>query len=322
MAHLVILYAPADAAAALDIQIALEGAGFMTVLDPSPESGWTYHTFLEGWLREAWAVIVLATPQAAAESLVGYLWAYALGAGKPVLPLIRDDEIELLPPLASRDPVLVAHMETWLARLRTVAADVCAAALPRVEAKDGPELVHARELLEAAASHTRGDGVLLLADSDAPLARDLLRAAAAHPIYADVRQAALGVLAQRGDSALLPLFIAALADGDDRVVQAAIAALIHCGTDAIEPLMAMVTGENRGGRRAAVLALAQITEGDIVPGLIAALGMQDWHVSRTAAVRLGQLGDTRAVDALNAALASKDEALVTLAQRALEQIAP
>ncbi len=332
MAHSMLIYAAADGDAALEIQMALDAAGFLTVMDPAPEHGWTYHFFLEGWLRESWVVIVLATPDACTDSLVSYLWAYALGAGKPVLPLIPgpapdaesgdliSDADNFPPPLAACDPVPVAQVEDWLARLRSVAADVCAAVLPRVDAADAPALAQAREMLFDAAPHTRGVGVRQIAGSDTPLATDLLRAATQHPVYADVRFAAVEALGQQRAVDTLPLLIARLSDGADRVVQAAITALAAYGTDAIDPLVAVITGDDRTARRAAILALVQINAGDTVPGLIAALSVQDWHVARTAAVRLGELRDMRAVDALRAVLDSEDESLVALAQRALARL--
>lgn len=319
MAHVIIAHAPDAGDAPIAVRAAIDAAGFATWWDADLEGLFAYPAYFESVLRDAWAVIVIGTPEAGRSVALTALWAYALGAGIAVIPLAVADA-ERLPPLVARDPVAVSDSAAWLARLRTISADVSVRAIPIPE-DDVPALFDARMLLDSLSTITRASGIGLLASHDHPAARDLLIAAAGHPIYADVRRGALHALGDLGDLAAITALIARLSDSDDSVTQAAIAALVRIGERAIPALGAAVSDGERMQRRGAVLALAQIASDATVPALIAALAVPDWLVARTAAVRLGQLGDPRAIAALQVAQTSADDRLRALAGRALEQIA-
>ena len=321
MAHIFLSYHHLDTELAYALSAALETAGFAVWINHDPTAGEVWYPWIETGYRGTFALVTLQSPEAAASPVLAAEWAYAWGASIPVIP-VQARGVELHPYLngllsvaGDWDSVLVHVVE----RVRRVASDVCAGLV--FAPPDAPlEVVTAARALRHFDAGMRAEAVARLGEIEFPEARAALRAALAHPVYADVRRLAASTLSQIGDRDAIPDLVALLSDPNDSVSRAAIDALVLLGTPAIPMLVAALDDTHRLRRRAAILALVEIGGPEAVPGLITALQVPDWHVSRTAAVALGRSGDTRAVLPLIAALESDDTHLRDLAAAALERI--
>ncbi len=261
------------------------------------------------------------SPTARTAEVITYEWAFALGAGFDVIPVIAAPT-ELHPRLAALDPLDFTLSPRW--------EDLCVRVWERAdllsyEAIPVPAGIPAAvgDTLAALHAHTAAErlaAVQALAGIDHPAARFALVAAATHPIFADVRRAVAESLGRIGSADGLPALLAALADPDDSVSRAAANSLVGFGDDAVPGLVEIMRSDARIGRRTAVWVLSRIGSPAVVPALIEALTMPGWFAPRTAAVTLGTLGDASAVPALIETLASDDDALVRLAADALAAI--
>ncbi len=328
MAQVAIAYSLLDENLAVDKALAWQAervfgeAGFASWLDPIPAGEEEWAPWIDARLRESFAAVVIATPAIAGMDRVTYMWAYALGMGLPVIPLATAGT-ELHPRLAALDPLWCdgdrVPWDALIERLHAAAAPVIASALPV-----DPDAPHAvRETVRALGDPDPGvrtAAVAALAESPHPAGSTALLAAVGHPVYADVRRAAVDLLGRKGSVDAVPFLVAALADPDMNVTEAAQVALMRLGPAVIPAVSAALAGPDRMQRRAAIFVLAAIGTSAAVPGLIAALRSRDWLVSRSAAVALGRIGDVRAVPELAAALHSEDDHLRDLAAAALRAI--
>lgn len=319
MAHIFISYRHDTVDFAYLLAARMEDAGFSGVINPDPRAGEGWSPWIDRVIGEALAVIALITPEAGLSPFVAYEWAYALGAGIAVIPIVLI-ETELHPRLKALDPLDFISPEnlpwqTLLERLWARADRLIDAHLP-VPPTAAPEVKDAAAALGSHDGAERLAAVQTLAAMDSPAARAMIIAAAQHPVYRAVRLAAVGALANmKGDDALRGLLIA-VRDSDTEVSRAAAQAVSGFGDAAVPGLVEIM----QSGARAAIWALSLIATPATVPGLIEALKMSGWFAPRTAAATLGKIADVRAVPGLVEALDSEDESLHALAVEALRKI--
>jgi len=123
MTHVFISYASEDRELAREVRSRLSNAQKQGWLDStSIIIGGDYRQEIDKAIRTAAAVVVLLTPHSVRSQYVTYEWAFALGAGVPVLPLmakrarihLRLEPLQCLDFTGSRRPwsQLVAHLES------------------------------------------------------------------------------------------------------------------------------------------------------------------------------------------------------------------
>jgi hypothetical protein len=319
VAHIFISYRHDTVDFAYLLASRLEDAGFSVVINPDPRAGEGWSPWIDRVIGEALAVLALITPESGVSPFVAYEWAYALGAGIAVIPLVLS-YTDMHPRLKALDPLDFSNADArpWpglMERLWARADRLIAAHLP-IAPDASANVKTAAAALSSHDGQARLTAVETLAAIPDPAARTLIVAAAQHPVYRAVRLAAVGALAQiKGDDALRGL-LAAVRDPDTDVSRAAAHAVSAFGDAAVPGLVEIMNG----GARAAIWALSLIATPSTVPGLIEALKMSGWFAPRTAAVTLGKIADPRAVPGLTEALDSEDESLRTLAAGALQKI--
>jgi hypothetical protein len=296
---------------------ALESVGYAAWVDPNPEAGADWWPGVDGALREAFAVVAIATPEWSASPFSAYEWASALTLGLPVIPLVAEG-VTLHPRLNALGPLpLDAPIDDLLARIDPLAAELGAAHM-HVTPGASPAVATAAAALGTLDRAAHPAAVETLAADDA--AWDVLHAALKHPVFPAVRQLAIRAVGRIGGEAAIEALLEALADPDLDARREAAEMLGRQGEAAVPGLVEALHSPQRDVRRGATWALALTGDPASVPGLIEALAIPDWNISRMAAVALGRLGDSRAVPALTAALDSEDAHLRDAAAAALAQI--
>jgi len=116
MAHFFISYSRVDAEFGENLISRLHGQGFETWVDTQQILGGNpWQTAIDEALRTAAGVVVVMTPAAKASEYVTYEWAFALGAGVPVIPVLLD-RIDLQPRLAALQYLeftVPIHLRPW-----------------------------------------------------------------------------------------------------------------------------------------------------------------------------------------------------------------
>lgn len=168
----------------------LEDAGFKVWADKEQlRPGENWHEAIDEGIRTAFALIVLVTPESLASPFVTYEWAYALGAGVKVIPVIVKPTA-LHPRLA-----VLQHLDfvgegapAWdrlVRRLAEIEAEHAVGTV-RVAINAPPSVKQAIAALESHDTNERINAVKNLSQNNHPTARDALAAAAQHVMF-DVR---------------------------------------------------------------------------------------------------------------------------------------
>ena len=88
MAQVFISYKHDDGDFALILKDRIEQAGFDAWIDDNVQAGEEWREMIDRAIRESMALIVILSPESVASEYVTYEWAYALGAGVPVVPVM------------------------------------------------------------------------------------------------------------------------------------------------------------------------------------------------------------------------------------------
>ncbi|MGQ9889614.1 MAG: HEAT repeat domain-containing protein [Aggregatilineales bacterium] len=262
MAYVYISRACADSDFARAAAARLSAAGLTARLGEDDQS-WSETT--DRAIREAFALITIVTPDARACEQMTYEWAFAAGAGVPVVPLVLRPAP--LPPRLSalRCFDFTDHSaQPWgalLSYLRRIEQQRIAGSV--VLPPDAPQVVRrAVENLDSSSADERRQAVNTLDNNSHPAALDALREALAHSMQ-DVRHEALFRLARRDnfrDPRAVPALIAALRDGQPDVRAQAVRVLGRIGGDAA--ILALVDElDDRDKRASAAARSALITLG-------------------------------------------------------------
>lgn len=88
MSHIFISYSRRDAAFADQLLSRLQEAGFEVWMDSILPVGMDWRQEIDQAIRQAFVVLVVVSPESKASEYVTYEWAYALGSGIMVIPLV------------------------------------------------------------------------------------------------------------------------------------------------------------------------------------------------------------------------------------------
>jgi hypothetical protein len=88
MSHVFISYSRKDATFAETLREKLKGAGFEVWMDSILPVGYDWRQEIDQAIRQAFAVLVVVSPDSKASEYVTYEWAFALGLGIKVIPLV------------------------------------------------------------------------------------------------------------------------------------------------------------------------------------------------------------------------------------------
>jgi HEAT repeat protein len=214
MRHVFISYCHEDADFAQVLEDQLRQAGISVWKDLDLRAGDSWHAEIEGAIKGAAAVVVVLSERARASEYVNFEWAFAVGAGVPVLPLLLKIRAEALHPrLRSLQALDFSNfmLRPWEALTRSLKALAdterpFTVAVPR----DAPPFIQkaAREL-DSQDAEERVAAVTLLAEIHDPASLEVLAEATRHPA-ADVRDLAAKALAEAKDLRALPAILDAI----------------------------------------------------------------------------------------------------------------
>lgn len=88
MSHIFLSYSHVDQAFVNDLEPLIEDSGFEVWTDRELIPGENWRKGIDDAIKKAFAVIVIMTPSAQQSQYVAYEWAYALGVGKKVIPVL------------------------------------------------------------------------------------------------------------------------------------------------------------------------------------------------------------------------------------------
>ncbi|MBN1565343.1 MAG: HEAT repeat domain-containing protein [Anaerolineae bacterium] len=320
MAHVFICYKHDDSDFAFILRQHLENAGFQVWMDEDLEAGADWRVEIDLAIETAFALIVIMTPESKQSEYVTYEWAHAIGAGKPVIPIMRR-ETDLHPRLdAFQYLKFLGHdyrVWPWDQLIETLRKAEANSAMYNVP-KDAPIAV--KRAVAALDSHRREERLEALASLeqiDHPSALDALAAACQHAIR-DVRVNAgirLGVRTDCQDVRAIPGLLDAGCykdNRDERLPDWAREYLINRFDNTSLAVSFLITGlrhEHEYARRKSAELLGKIGDTSAVPSLLEILQnvSENDELRRESAELLGKIGDASAVPALLEIFQNVDE---------------
>src|SRR5450759_3535943 len=94
MSHIFISYTNHDIDFAENLIVRIQQEGFKVWVDnDSLLAGYDWRGAIDDAIKNAFALIVIMTPEAKSSELVTYEWAFALGAGVNVIPVLLENTI-------------------------------------------------------------------------------------------------------------------------------------------------------------------------------------------------------------------------------------
>jgi HEAT repeat protein len=271
MAHVFISYAHADADFVVLLKSELEKAGFLHWIDSDQlRAGEDWREAIDDGIKSAFVLIVIMSPKAKASHYVMYEWAYALGTGIKVIPvLLRKTKLHLrLEPLQYIDftDFSCPPWKKLTDRLNQIQAEEGIVSIPIP--LNTP--IKVRRILESLNSWDR-----------------------------DEREKAATLIGEKHYVEGIPALIALLRDEDHRVRIVAAKSLGEIGSsDAVSGLVAALSDEFWSVRYAIVKALRRIQSVKSTDALLNCLHDSAGMVRETAAIALIEIGDKSIVQSL------------------------
>lgn len=251
MAHVFISYQHDDVDFAENLKHRVEKAGFEVWMDSDRLSaGEDWREGIDQGIKTASALLVVMTPGAKASEYVTYEWAFAWGAGVPVIPIMLKPT-----PLHPRLEALqyldfTNRARPWdrlLARLETISKQPNATpklaeqtSTIRVPDDAPPYFKQAVTGLDSASVTERKDAIHTLARINLPDARRALVAALDHPLWDVALEAALQ-LAFLQDHRAVPILLRDIAMTGASVAGAGQLGIWKLGNTAIPSLISMLS---------------------------------------------------------------------------------
>ncbi len=278
MAHIFISYCRSDSNFAQLLENMLKDAGFLTWRDQDVGAGDSWRDEIDFSLQASDTAILVMSPASKASAYVNYEWAFAIGAGIRVIPLLlglRREELHTrlsgLQWLDFSDPI----DRPWNKLFARLKVDSSPGRQPTAgNPKQAPSVVEqAARGLESLVSAERILAIETLAQMNDPASLEILAGAVRHPVR-DVRVKAASALAQRKDPRAVPALLEAACNAETP-------------WDFVKEIVGI--GENA------------------VPELIYALKHADARFRRFSAWALGSIGNDSAISALSDALQDENE---------------
>ena len=275
------------------------------------------------------------SPDAFDSKYVTYEWAFALGIGIKVIPLMLE-QTKLHPRLDTFQYIpfddhfsLDQAWEKLLARLKQIEAEYKSS--PKLKINDDVPL-YIQESIAVLKDRQYYNQIVLeepnplhlavnnLASSQHPVAQSELLRALEHP-NPDVRRVTAWVLGKKRRDQAVESLIEGIRDHDMQVQLAAIRALIQIGNEQCEKGLVDALKDDQWEVQAlAAQGLANFKTNSSVSALIRALQARTGTVRAAAAKSLSIVGDSRAVVALSKHLSDKEKSVQVSSAKALVAI--
>lgn len=326
MAHVFISYAHTDSDFVALMKLELEKSGFTTWVDHDRlQAGEDWRVGIDEAIQGAFAVIAVMTQEAYQSQYVTYEWAYALGMGVKVIPLMLR-ETALHPRLEALQYLnFSGRNERPWERLMQRLSEIEQQFNPgKVSvSRDAPSAVkQAVLMLDSYNPEERKAALNSLAQMSHPMAYEALVGAVQHPTRDVQIEAAFHVsqISQGKDKRATTGLISALQDSNPQTAYRAAKFLGWVQDDRSMPaLFGALHREDGRLRRAAGNALVRFGSA-AVPRLIEELEHTDARVREVAAWALGEIRDPAVATAVPKLIACLNTSRATLALAAEEAL--
>jgi HEAT repeat protein len=314
MRHVFVSYCREDADFAQIVEQKIKGAEFTTWRDLDVCAGEDWRSEIDGGIKDAVAVLVVMSPQSAQSVYVSYEWAFALGAGVPVIPVLLNLTYSALHPRLSTTQGLDFSGNPPWDKLVTSLKEIAAAERPftvRVPRDAPPAVQQAARSLDSVESKERDSAIQSLGQMNHPTAVEALVEALRHPTRQVRLQAAVQLIGFH-DARAVPELLESQRWKGEEVQPWRIASI---GESAVPALVKALQDDDPRVRLGAVSALGTFHSSAAVLALRACLGDPDLELRREAIEALGRTRSSEAVPALRQALSGSEgyvrSALVT-----------
>jgi len=319
MAHVFVSYSHEDADFAQILGGRLRDAGLCVRMDFNLGAGDNWRAEIDADLRDAYAVVVVMSPTASVSPYVNYEWAFAIGAGVAIVPLLLKIPADGLHPRLSVLQYLdfsnyaSRPWEKLVESLRDLAETQGESTL--TARRDAPPVVRtAAHALDSMNLVERRAAVQTLAQMNHPAAVQLLADALRHPSE-DVRFGAAFILGETyHDVRALPVLLEALRGGHPDLK---LWMIIRIGEAAVPGLLEALQDKSFPRRGDVFSILGYIGGPAAVRALIPYLQRPEAQDRRSAMWCLGITKDPSALPALQEASHDADATVRAEAPRAL-----
>jgi len=350
MRHVFISYCREDAAFAQAVEQRVKAAEFTTWRDLDVRAGGDWRSEIDDGIKDAMAVIVVMSPQSAQSVYVSYEWAFALGAGVPVIPVLLNLTFSGLHPRLSTTQGLDFSGDRPWKKLLTSLQEIASADRPftvRVPRDAPPAVQQAARSLDSVDSKERESAIQSLGQMNHPAAVDALVEALRHPTQQVRLQAAVQLIgfhdaravpvllesqgwkgqevepwkiARIGESAV-PGLVNALQSDDSKVRLCAVSALgsFHSSTTVVA-LAACLDDPDPDFRQKVIAALRETRSSEAVPALRRALPGSEGNLRSSLVTALGKCGGKSVVPDLIQAARDPDREIRNSAVWCLKEI--
>jgi HEAT repeat protein len=302
MSHIFISYNHNDGDFADNLKEKIKKAGFEPWIDIAGlRAGKDWRAEIDQAIKGASALIVVMTPRAKESEYVTYEWAFALGAGVKVIPvLLKPTEIH--PRLGALQYLDFTNRMSrpWDKLIEALQKAVDHAPYTIRLPPDVPLAIkQAVATLDSASPAERQAAIKTLAQTNHPAAREALAEAVQHPVR-DVRIHAALALVQFRDARAVPGLLEALRDKNLGVRIGTAKGLGRIGSAAVPGLLDALRDKDGGVRQYAAEMLGEIGDATAVPSLIDALRDEEDGYIRNVAIpeALKQIGTPEALAAV------------------------
>lgn len=326
MAHVFISYKHDDDVFVAELIAKIHEAGFTAWRDTERlRAGRDWRRAIDEAIRTAFALIVVTTPETKTSEYVTYEWAFAIGAGVEVLPVLLlpsslHPRLEVLQYLdfTRHEQRPWGKLIKWLTEVESEYNSRATEAL-----QSAPTYI--QQAVNALNSFNRQESTAALealAQMDHPVAVEAL-ANAVQGHTRELRMDAAFKLAERThgkDIRALPGLMEGLKHENWKKRVEALQALSRVADSSTVPeVIGMFSDPDSNVTSAAAIALADMGE-VAIDDLINALKDDSWRLRRGAAEALGMMRDPRAISGLAFALADSQPVTRQIAAEALSQL--
>jgi HEAT repeat protein len=275
MPHVFISYKHEDLDFAENVQSRLERAGIKTWMDHRIHTGDEWRNQIDQAIKEAFAMIVIMTPEAKASEYITYEWSFAVGAGVRMIP-IKYKATPLHPRLGAFQYLdftnSVRPWERLIAEIQEAqeaAKSLRLASGMAIKVSTLSYIEQAKAALNATDANVRKGAIETLAQANSVAAHEALLEALSHPV-ADVRQQAVAAMGGIVYPAAVPKLIELLRDPAQNVRQAAVNILGNIRDARVVPgLIAAFKQASAGEKMTILWALYATKDEAVVPVLLA-----------------------------------------------------
>ncbi|MBV9616991.1 MAG: HEAT repeat domain-containing protein [Ktedonobacteraceae bacterium] len=323
MKHVFISYKHEDFDFAESVKLRLEEVGFKTWKDDHIHAGEEWRNSIDQAIKNAFAMVVIMTPEAKASEYITYEWSFAVGMGVRIIPL-KYKATPLHPRLEVFQYLDFTSNNNDLRPWKRLIAEITEAAQV---ARSSPTagvlsfIQQARAGLNGTDANVRKEAIATLAQANTTEAQEMLLEALMHPV-ADVRQQAAVALGNIHYQAAVPRLIELFHSETTPAVRVATIDALEALNDAraVSAFLVMLPRASTEEKIRMVRAFGSFRDASVVPTLFMLYSQGNAELREAIILTLSCLDGDAAVPLLGKALQDVEQTLCVSAARALLRV--